>query len=270
MADSDTGRTVPSGAGRYPLRNSSDREGTRLKLLEQLSDPTTIAGFEALGVGPGWHCAELGAGGGSMVQWLSQRVGGDGTVTAVDRDTSQLRAVETAHANVRVIEGDLCTVELPKDRFDLVHSRSVLMHLECPERVVAEAVSALRPGGWVFFEETDGAPVQELADPPRPFAQVMVPIASRWRFARGLAGLLEALGTVDVRDDVSENPLVGGTPYAAFWRYTLGSVAEVVRTGAVAEPAFEVALKQMTALLDDPSFSVPFTTRHRVRARRPT
>jgi len=269
MADSKAVPTVPSGAERYPLRNSSDREGTRLKLLEQLTDPTTIAGFEALGVGPGWHCAELGAGGGSMVRWLSEHVGSDGTVTAIDRDTSQVRAIEAAHANVRVIEGDLCTLELPPDCFDLVHSRSVLMHLECPDRVVAEALSALRPGGWVFFEETDGAPVQELADPPRPFAQVMVPIASRWRFARGLAGLLESLGMVDVRDDVSENPLVGGTPYAAFWRYTLGSVAEMVRTGAVAEPAFEVALKQMTALLDDPSFRVPFTARHRVRARRP-
>ncbi len=269
MADRTTDRTAASGAGRYPLRNSSDREGTRLKLLEQLSDPATVAGFEALGVGRGWQCAELGAGGGSMVQWLSEHVGGGGSVTAVDRDTTQLRALETAHPNVRLVEGDLCTLALPPDSFDLVHSRSVLMHLECPERVVAEALSALRPGGWVFFEETDGAPAQELADPPRPFAQVMVPIAAPWRFARGLAGLLESLGMTEVRDDVSEYRLVGGTPYAAFWRYTLGSVSEMIRTGFIAEPAFEVALAQMTALLDDPSFSVPFTVRHRVRARRP-
>lgn len=274
MADSTADHVEPRDAepttgGRYPLRNSSDREGTRLALLEELSDPATIAGFEALGVGAGWHCAELGAGGGSMVRWLSERVGEHGTVTAIDRDTGRLRTIEAPHDNVRVLEADLCTFDMARHSFDLVHSRSVLMHLDCPDRVVAEAVAALRPGGRVFFEEGDGAPVQALDDPPRPFAQVMLPIAARWRFARRLAGLLESLGMVEVRDVVTDNPLVGGTAYAAFWQYTLGSVGEIIRSGDMAEPAFEVALAQMTALLDDPSFRVPFTARHRVSARRP-
>jgi ubiquinone/menaquinone biosynthesis C-methylase UbiE len=253
----------------YPLRNSSDREARRLSLLQQLSDPITIEWFERLGVDTGWHCAELGAGGGSMVQWLAHRVGSTGSVTAVDRDTSQLGDMADALANVALVEGDLCEITLPEDTFDLVHSRSVVMHVSCPDHVIKAAVAALRPGGTVFFEESDGAPAESLLDPPPPYARVMVPLATRWTWARGLAQLLESLGMVDVRQVVRDDPIIGGTDQARFWKFTLGSVVELRRQGGTADPGFEEAAAAMSALLDDPSFSAPFTARHRVTARRP-
>ena len=40
-------------------------EGTRLRLIEQASDPTTFGHLDRLGVGAGWRCLEVGAGGGS-------------------------------------------------------------------------------------------------------------------------------------------------------------------------------------------------------------
>ena len=262
------GPSPPRAPDRYPLRNSAAREGRRLALLEGLGDPVTIGWFDRLGVAAGWHCAELGAGGGSMVGWLADRVGAAGTVTAVDRDTSRLAQLATTRPNVVVVEADLCDLELPTDRYDLVHTRSVLMHLPCAEAVVAKAVAALAPGGLVFFEETDGAPAQALEDPPPGYA-LMVRLAGMWRWARTLPALLESLGMDDVEEEVRADPLVGGSPQADFWRYTLGSIAELGPAAGGGDPDFDRQLADMTVLLDDPGFSAPFTARHRVTARRP-
>lgn len=246
---------------RYPLVNASAREAARLGRLQSLSDPITVRWFEELGVGPGWRCVELGAGAGSIAAWLADRVGPTGTVTAVDRDTSQLGELE-ARPNVTVLQCDLCALELPAATFDLVHSRAVLMHLDCPDEVVRRSVTALRPGGRVFFEESDGAPALSVTDPPEPYARVMLPIARRWTWATGLAGLLESLGMADVADDVREDPLVGATPIATFWQHTLESVVEL--------PGMDrPGIAAMSALLDEPDFRMPFSARHRVTARKP-
>lgn len=235
-------------------------------MLEELGDPVTARWFDRIGVAAGWHCAELGAGRGSVVQWLSDRVGATGTVTAVDRDAGRLHELAGRCPNVAVVEADLCALALPRGRFDLVHTRSVLMHLPCADAVVAEAVAALAPGGVVFFEETDGAPAQAMADPPPGYA-LMVRFAATWRWARGLVALLESLGMEEVEEDVRADPLVGGSPQAEFWKFTLGSVAELGPPDGDGD--FDRQLAEMTALLDDPTFSAPFTARHRVTARRP-
>ena len=60
-------------------------------------------------MGPGWRCAELGAGAGSMARWMADRVGESGSVTAIDRDTSLLKELGTRR-NVTVVEDDLMTM----------------------------------------------------------------------------------------------------------------------------------------------------------------
>lgn len=255
-------------AAGYPLVNSSAHEAARLGKLQSLSDPITVRWFNELGVAPGWRCAELGAGAGSIATWLADRVGPGGEVTAVDRDTSQLADL-AARPGVTVVQADLCTLELPGGHFDLVHTRAVLMHVPCPDRVVAEAVRALRPGGVAFFEETDGAPALEVPDPPGPYARVMVPMARRWSWARTLPALLESLGMTDVRDDVRQDPLVGGTPLAAFWRHTLETLAGLVDSAPDVSDMDGGDIEAMSALLEDPDFRIPFSARHRVTARKP-
>ena len=262
------------GAERYPLRNSTEIEDRRLARLEALSDPGTIEALEALGVGDGWWCAELGAGRGSIVEWLARRVGPRGRVTAVDRDTIRLTPLASS-GNVEVVEADLCQIELPPDAYHLVHSRSVLMHLACPDHVVAAAVAALRPGGVALFEESDGAPAVAWAEPPAPYASVMLPIVRRWTWARGLPTLLASLGMTDIREDVVVHTLAGCTPLAEFWKTTLQSVEQLVdeaelRGDAAATGFHREDLRAMAALLDDPDFEAPFTARHRVRARKPS
>ena len=257
MTDSPSARPY-----RYPMRNADDSEATRLRQLESMADPATQAALDGLGLSAGWRCAELGAGGGSIVRFLADRVGPTGSVTAFDRDTTQLAHVARM-ANVEVLQGDLGDLTLPPRRYDLVHSRAVLMHLDQPERVVQAALAALRPGGVCLFEEGFGVD-RSPAGAPGPYARVMVPIVRRWTFATRLAALLEAEGMVDVRDDVRSAPLVGGTAIAAFWQTTLRSVLELGTSRL--DPA---DLEAMIVLLDDPAFEQPLTTMHAVSARRP-
>jgi SAM-dependent methyltransferase len=261
---------------RYPLRNAAPEEAARLGTLQSLHDGSTIRQFERLGVAPGWACAELGAGAGSVARWLSDTVGDTGSVTAVDRDATLLAELGQRH-NVTVIEGDLMTMDFGSSCFDLAHSRSVLMHVDDPDTVIDHLVPALRPGAVVLFEETDGAPGQHAAataDLPAPFRDVLVPLVASWTWARGLAARLGALGFVDVHDDVREDLLTGGTPGAAFWRQTLETIRPIVTDAAHMESLGRVTVDDrsydaMIELLGDPSFAVPFAARHRVSGRRP-
>jgi SAM-dependent methyltransferase len=252
--------------------NGTDDEVARLGKLQGLHDEASVRRLRALGVGPGWHCLELGAGAGSMATWMADEVGPKGTVTAVDRDTSQLRDLGERD-NVSVIEDDLTSMTFPESSFDLIHSRSVLMHVDGADAVVTKLVPALRPGGVVLFEEADGAPALTAVDPPTPFRTVMVPLARRWAWARHLPELLGRLGMEDVRDDVREGPVTGGTAVGAFWQHTLRSIRpfltdpERMRSagGTVVE---EASIDAMLELLDDPTFVMPFSLRHNVSAHR--
>jgi SAM-dependent methyltransferase len=261
---------------RYSLRNSTPEEARRLGSLEALHDGSTIRQFERLGVGAGWHCVELGAGKGSIARWLAARVGPQGSVTAVDLDTGLLEDLRR-RANVNVVEGDMTTMDFGTERFDLVHTRSVLMHVHDPDSVVRRLVPALRPGGVVLFEETDGAPAQramQTGEVPVPFAAVMMRLATRWTWARGLAARLVELGLVDVHDDVRDDALTGASPAAAFWQETLRTIGPMLidtqAMAAIGESPIDPAdLDTVVTLLDDPSFTMPFAARHRVSGRRP-
>ena len=64
------------------------QERERLGHLEAVWDPGTIRHLETAGVGEGWQCAEIGAGTGSIAEWLSHRVGATGHVVATDIETN--------------------------------------------------------------------------------------------------------------------------------------------------------------------------------------
>jgi SAM-dependent methyltransferase len=128
-------------------RGSPDVERARLRLLEEYHDPLTVSQLDAIGVGEGWRCVDVGAGGGSVTRMLAERVGSTGSVLAVDLDTSLLD--ELASGQVEVRRHDLLSDQLPQAAFDLVHARLLLMFLSPRLGAVQRLVSAARPGGWV-------------------------------------------------------------------------------------------------------------------------
>jgi SAM-dependent methyltransferase len=145
--------TGPARHSRYLLDNAAREAPIRFAQLSALFDPGTMRHLQERGVGPGWHCLEVGAGGGSIASWLADRVGPTGRVLATDIDPRFLEFLN--FPNLLVQRHNIATDPLPQGAFDLVHARLVLMHLPEREQALARMISALKPGGWLIDEEYD-------------------------------------------------------------------------------------------------------------------
>jgi SAM-dependent methyltransferase len=146
----------------YILDRGWEPERRRLELQERTLDPITFDHLERIGVGEGWRCLELGAGAGSVVRWLADRVGPTGAVVAIDLDTKLVEQLEGPVIEVR--QEDLMTADLSED-FDLVHCRLLLVHLAEKEAALRRMYGAVRPGGWLLAEESDSL-YSIVDDPP--------------------------------------------------------------------------------------------------------
>jgi ubiquinone/menaquinone biosynthesis C-methylase UbiE len=157
----------------YLLDNRRIEAAQRFAALSALYDPVTLRQFDACGIGPGWHCWEVGAGGSALVRAISERVGNTGRILATDIDNSW--AKEAVAPNVEVRKQDVAHDNPPAEIFDLVHARLVLVHIPDRDRAFQNMISALKPGGWLVIEDADPAlqplscidtcgPEQELAN----------------------------------------------------------------------------------------------------------
>ncbi len=97
-----TATILPAG---YALDPAWHAERDRLDSLTSLYDGRTLALCERLGLAPGWHCLDAGAGTGSLAVALAERVGPAGSVTALDADTRFLAPL--ASERLTVVESDL-------------------------------------------------------------------------------------------------------------------------------------------------------------------
>jgi 2-polyprenyl-3-methyl-5-hydroxy-6-metoxy-1,4-benzoquinol methylase len=114
-------------------------ERERLAAIEAGLDPFSIECLQKLGVGAGWHCLEIGAGGGSIAEWLCRQVGPSGRVVATDLETKFLQAIEAPNLEVR--RHDITADPLEPAAFDLVFARKVLEHLADPGSALRGRVS---------------------------------------------------------------------------------------------------------------------------------
>jgi len=113
--------------------------------------------LERLGLGPGWICADIGAGGGDVTIALAALVGHGGRVYAVDIDPSRRdevarAAAEAGEAQVVAITQAAEELVLP-ERVDLAYCRFLLMHVVDPAFVLKRMASITRRGGWVLAQE---------------------------------------------------------------------------------------------------------------------
>jgi SAM-dependent methyltransferase len=203
---------VPTGPGRgYLLDNARAEAGVRLEAIAGLFDPVTLRHLDDRGVGTGWRCWEVGAGGPGVAAWLASRVGPTGQVVATDIDTTWIGSPPPD--GVTVVRHDVTTGPVAGGPFDLIHARLVLVHLRDRADVVATLVAALRPGGWLVLEDADPAlqplacidergPDEALANRVRAgFRTLLAGRGAELGFGRTLPGLLREHGLVDVGAD---------------------------------------------------------------------
>ncbi len=137
----------------YIFENKSEeREFRRLQLVEAANDSTTIALLQALGIQPGWHCLELGAGAGSILRWLGNRVGPEGLAVGIDKNTTYLQDYLSPPIHVQKIQ--FLEVSITQS-FNLIHGRYVLIHNQSDLDILHKMFSLLKPGGVALFEEPD-------------------------------------------------------------------------------------------------------------------
>jgi len=111
--------------------------------------------LERLGIGPGWRCVDVGAGGGDVSVALAEIVGRDGRVYAVDSDPrarDESAAAAAAFSQVLALTQAGEDLRLP-EAVDVAFCRFLLMHVVDPSVVLRAMRAAVRPLGWVVAQE---------------------------------------------------------------------------------------------------------------------
>jgi SAM-dependent methyltransferase len=258
----------------YALDNAAREASARFSALAAMYDPATIRHLEDRGLTSGWHCLEIGGGGGSIAAWLASRVGSAGRVLVTDIDPRFLESLQIPNLEVR--RHDIVNDPLPEATFDLVHSRLVLMHLPEREKALARMVAALKPGGWLVDEEFDASsmPPNAAVNPGEVLLKTLVATrrvmqdrgADDSGFARRLFSRLRAHGLVDVAAEASIFMWNSGSPGASLLRANFEQLrSNMIDAGYITEEEYEQDLKR----LDDPGFMMPSPIMWSAWGRRP-
>jgi 2-polyprenyl-3-methyl-5-hydroxy-6-metoxy-1,4-benzoquinol methylase len=226
----------------YAFDPAWERERERLSALERTFDEGTARHLETIGVAPGWHCLEVGAGGGTIAAWLCERVGPDGRVVATDMDTRFIERLE--YPNLEVLRHDITQDPLKDQSFDLIHARTVLEHIPVRDDVVPRLVRALKPGGWLMLEDVDLTPVLHVPAEAwfvvpehnkelvlrvnRAIREVVTSVGADLEYGGRLPAVLMAQGLVDVDAELQSRLVRGNSARAEYSRLTIELLREAL------------------------------------------
>lgn len=109
---------------------------------------------------PGMSLLDVGCGPGTITMDLADLVGPTGRVSALENTDRALglargEAQRRDTRNVDFVLGDVLSLDLPDDTFDVVHAHQVLQHVSDPVRALGEMRRVCRPGGVVAARDSD-------------------------------------------------------------------------------------------------------------------
>ena len=171
-------RSAPSGATEYPCHvrgaapcdshpttdvqyalATGDAATYRLHVLQNVYGAGTRRLLRDAGLRRGMRVADLGCGAGIVTALLAEIVGPEGEVVGVDVSGAQIAQARAQTANcarnVKFVEAGAADTGLPRESFDLVYSRFLLIHLPEPEAAMREMLALLKPHGILVCEDGD-------------------------------------------------------------------------------------------------------------------
>ena len=240
--------------GNGVLSHDIPSELRRLRRLEEQSDPVSTAVLAERELPDSPRCLELGAGAGSMARWMAERWP-TGQVTAVDIDARFLDAGWAPNLDVR--EDDIRTLDFPAESFDLIHARTLFMHLPEREEIIARVATWLAPKGWLVLEDIATFPCEHSPYPA--WRKAMMAVAGlierqggdvRWARRRQPAVFADS-GLDELGMSVQVFTVGDGSATERFWRAFLDQVRPALSAqGLLTDEEVDAAL----ALFEDPRF----------------
>src|SRR5271163_1787538 len=132
-----------------------DDMGDMIGLRDDVYRRPLATALARLGLGAGWRCVDVGAGGGDVTVALAEMVGRDGRVYAVDSDPAardEVARAAAAHTQVIALTQAGEDLILPEE-VDLAFCRFLLLHVSDPGVVVRRMAAVVKPGAWVVAQE---------------------------------------------------------------------------------------------------------------------
>ena len=142
---------------RYALA-TGEAAAYRLHVLNNVYGPGTRRLLRDAGLRRGMRVADLGCGVGMVTAVLAEIVGPEGEVVGVDFSAAQIAQARTQSKgapNVKFVEASAADTGLPRESFDFVYSRFLLIHLTEPEQALSEMLALLKPNGILVCEDGD-------------------------------------------------------------------------------------------------------------------
>ncbi|GAB2856987.1 methyltransferase domain-containing protein [Actinoallomurus bryophytorum] len=252
----------PAGdAEAYAFDNDAPGTPQRFRQLSEILDGATIQCLSGLGELAGARCLEVGAGGGSIAEWLAGQAGPAGRVLATDLNTRHLRT----DRGYEVLRHDLVTEPVPEGPWDVVHVRMVLLHLPQRREILHRLAAALAPGGAIVVEDFEttlrkmvlAAPTAEDAALVEAYYDLLVEtlLAAHGNdptWAGRVHAAMLAEGLTDVETVVSARSWAGGTAGALL----IDANITELRTDFIEAGMSAARLDRLHALARDPRLVV--------------
>jgi SAM-dependent methyltransferase len=221
------------------------------------------------GLGSGWRCLEIGAGNGSLSQWVARQVGPTGHVIASDISTDLMAGIADRYLEVRRF--DVVHDEPPDAPYDMIIIRALLHHL--PERVaiIKKIALWLRPGAWLFIHEPDLYPTWTVEPPSQKhfweqFIQWAAMHQIDYYVGRKVPVWLQAEGLINIYSEGHAVLYNGNSMFARWWDLGIREVADRLQSeGGVSQ----ATLDEFFARYRDPMYwttTIAFTATTAQRA----
>lgn len=100
--------------------------------------------------------------------WLSAKLSEFGKVTAVDIGKKIIEIAQVNYPHIDFLSGDVETLDLPVNYFDVVVSSQVLSHVADQPRFVHRLAQLLKPGGFLLIDTQNKYVFERTANIPPP------------------------------------------------------------------------------------------------------